>query len=90
MPATQENRANRITRVNLSIRQVVWKEFESLVSGRQKSAIVTKLLEREIERIKEAKWREELALSFQDMAKDEEYWKEAAEWDALDVEEWPE
>ncbi len=68
----------------------MWKEFESLVSGRQKSAIVTKLLEREIERIKEAKWREELALSFQDMPKDAEYWKEAAEWDALDVGDWPE
>lgn len=49
-----------------------------------------KPLEREIERSEEAKWREELALSFQEMAKDEEYWKEAAEWDALDVEEWPE
>ena len=90
MSATPENRANRITRVNLSIRQVVWKEFKGLVPGRQKSAIVTKLLENEIERIKEAKWREELALSFQDMAKDEEYWKQAAEWDALDVVEWPE
>ena len=90
MSATRENRANPITRVNLTIRRVVWKEFESLVSGRQKSAIVTKLLEREIERIKEAKLREELAVSFQDMAKDEEYWKEAAEWDSLDVEEWPE
>jgi hypothetical protein len=90
MSAIQENRTNRITRVNLSIRQVVWKEFESLISGRQKSAIITKLLEREIERIKEAKLREELAVSFQDMAKDEEYWKEAAEWDSLDVEEWPE
>jgi len=90
MSVTRENRANRIKRVNLSIRQVVWKEFESLVPGRQKSAIVTKLLESEVERIKEAKWREELALSFQDMAKDEEYWKEAAEWDALDGEQWPE
>jgi len=90
MSSTRENRANRITRVNLSIRQDVWKEFDSLVSRRQKSAIITKLLENEIERIKEAKWREELALSFQEMAKDEEYWKEAAEWDALDVEEWPE
>ncbi len=89
MSAIQENRTNRITRVNLSIRQVVWKEFESLISGRQKSAIITKLLEREIERIKEAKLREELAVSFQDMAKDEDYWKEAAEWDSLDVEEWP-
>ncbi len=90
MSATQENQANRITRVNLSIRQVVWKEFEGLVPGRRKSAIVTKLIENEIERIKEAKWREELALSFQDMAKDEEYRKESVEWDALDAEEWPE
>jgi hypothetical protein len=90
MLTTQENRVNRTTRVNLSIRQVVWKEFESLVPGRHKSAIITKLLENEIERIKEAKWREELALSFQEMAGDEEYWKEAAEWDALDVEGWPE
>jgi metal-responsive CopG/Arc/MetJ family transcriptional regulator len=90
MSSTRENRANRITRVNLSIRQDVWKEFEGLVSRRQKSAIITKLLENEIERLKEAKWREELALSFQKMAKDEEYWKEAAEWDVLDVEEWPE
>ncbi len=40
--------------------------------------------------LSEAKWREELARSFQDMAEDEEYWKEAAEWDALDLEEWPE
>ena len=89
MSATQENQANRITRVNLSIRQVVWKEFDGLVRGR-KSAIITKLIENEIERIKEAKWREEMALSFQDMAKDEEYRKESVDWDALDAEEWPE
>jgi len=90
MLSTRENSENRITRVNLSIRKDVWKEFESLVSRRQKSAIITKLLENEIERIKEAKWREELALSFQEMAKDEEYSKEAAGWDAVDAEEWPE
>ena len=85
MSSTQEDRVSRITRVNLSIRQDVWKEFEGLVSNRKKSAIVTKLLENEIARIKEAKWREELALSFQEMAKDEEYLQEAAEWDAVDV-----
>lgn len=85
----QENRSKQIARVNLSIKKDVWKEFASLVSGRQKSAIVTKLLEDEIERIKEAKWREELAVSFQNMAKDEEYKREASAWDSLDNEEWP-
>ncbi len=89
MLKTQENRPKQITRVNLSIRQDVWKEFVRLVAGRQKSATVTKLLEDEIERIKEAKWREELALSFQEMAQDEEYEREAAEWDSLDDEDWP-
>ncbi len=90
MLPNRENRAHRITRVNLSIRQDVWKEFEDLVSGRKKSAVVTKLLEDEIARIKEEKWRDELARSFKEMANDEERRKEAAEWDELDAEDWPE
>ncbi|MHC1729723.1 MAG: hypothetical protein AB9866_27585 [Syntrophobacteraceae bacterium] len=44
----------------------------------------------EIGNTKEEKWLEELAGSFQEMARDEAYLKEASEWDELDTEEWPE
>jgi len=79
-----------LSRVNLSVDREVWNEFETLVPESQKSKIVTQLLREEVARRKKQNRLELLARDFKQAARDQQRSAEASEWDALDIEGWPE
>jgi hypothetical protein len=79
-----------VNRVNLSVDREVWNEFKDLVPARQKSKVVTDLLKNEVNKRKRQKRLEALEHGFKEAAKDRQRWAEAAEWDATDIEGWPE
>jgi metal-responsive CopG/Arc/MetJ family transcriptional regulator len=77
------------SRVNLSLDNELWQEFKRLVPERQRSKTVADLLRAEIQRRRKEERRESLRQSFEEAAHDKERWQEAAEWEHLDVEAWP-
>lgn len=80
----------QFSRVNLSVDREVWDEFRGLVPVRQKSKVITELLREEVRKRKAEKRREALVQDFKKAAKDDQRWTEASDWDAADIEGWPE
>lgn len=75
-------------RVNLTLDKAVWEKFGNLVPNRKKSKIVNELLKQKLEEMIQQKEQKELALAFQEAAKDKNRLVTISEWEYLDLEGW--
>lgn len=75
-------------RVNLTLDKTVWDEFGSFVPSRRKSKIINELLKQKVEQMIREKEQKELALAFQEAARDKERLATISEWEHLDQEGW--